>query len=61
MVRYWGAFVRQHRPGVRDLTAWPSYSSGHTILSLRPGGRSTLITNAAYAREHQCSFWTAGQ
>jgi len=27
------------------------------LLSLRAGNTSALITNAAFSREHKCSFW----
>jgi carboxylesterase type B len=56
MVRYWGAFARTGAPRVKGLAAWPSYRS-HRMLSLRPGGRSVLITSARYEAEHHCDFW----
>jgi para-nitrobenzyl esterase len=58
MVRSWGAFVSYHLPFAWDLPGWPIYSLGHEVLSLRPGGHSTLITDATYSAEHQCGFWT---
>jgi para-nitrobenzyl esterase len=56
MVHYWGAFARSGAPEVAGQTAWPAYSTGQ-ILSLRPGGASTPISNAEYESEHQCAFW----
>jgi carboxylesterase type B len=56
MVRYWGAFARSGSPAVRGQAAWPSYRSDR-MLSLRPGGRSVLISSATYERQHKCSFW----
>jgi carboxylesterase type B len=46
----WAAFVAG-RP------SWPGYPGA--ALSLRAGGRSTLITDARYAAEHRCDFWDA--
>jgi carboxylesterase type B len=56
MVRYWGAFTALGRPEVTGQPAWPTYLSGE-LMSLRPGGQTRLIPAAAYAAEHQCSFW----
>ena len=30
------------------------------MLSLRPGGATTTISDAQYAAEHQCGFWNNG-
>jgi carboxylesterase type B len=57
MKQYWGAFVQQGDPGVPGQTAWPSYSTEQVVLSLQPGGRSTLLSDATVADEHQCAFW----
>ena len=57
MKQYWGAFVQQGDPGVPGQTAWPSYSTEQIVLSLQPGGRSTLLSDATVADEHQCAFW----
>jgi carboxylesterase type B len=56
MVQYWGAFVRSGRPAVSGQPRWPSYRGG-VAMSLRAGGRSTLIGDAVWTREHQCAFW----
>ncbi|GID91659.1 carboxylesterase/lipase family protein [Amorphoplanes digitatis] len=49
MKRAWGAFVRTGSPG------WPPRG----VQSLRAGGESRLIGDAALAAEHQCAFWDA--
>jgi carboxylesterase type B len=43
----WARFASSGTPG------WPS----HGFYSLRAGGQSRLISDAAFAAEHQCSFW----
>ncbi len=57
MVRYWGAFARTGTPEVSGQPAWPQYATGE-LLSLRPGGETTAITDAEYGDEHQCTFWS---
>ena len=57
MKQYWGAFVQQGDPGVPGQAAWPSYDAEQVVLSLRPGGGSTPVSDATLADEHQCSFW----
>jgi carboxylesterase type B len=61
MARYWGSFVRTGRPSARDSSPWLRYDTTKRFLSLRAGGESTLIPDSAYAAEHNCSFWDAGQ
>jgi para-nitrobenzyl esterase len=56
MVRYWGAFARSGTPQVEGQPAWPQYSTGQ-LLSLRPGGETTAISDAEYGDEHMCAFW----
>jgi carboxylesterase type B len=55
---YWGAFVRDGSPDAARQPHWPQLT-GRQLMSLRPDGRSTLITGAEYGAEHQCSFWDA--
>jgi carboxylesterase type B len=59
MVRYWGAFTRFGAPFVRGQAFWPPYAHGQRVLSLRPGGQTTPISDADYAAEHKCAFWEA--
>ncbi|GIE99314.1 carboxylesterase/lipase family protein [Paractinoplanes rishiriensis] len=47
MKNHWASFVRGQAP-------WPRGG----ILSLRAGGQSRMITDARYAAQHQCGFWT---
>lgn len=56
MLRYWGAFVRFRAPFVPGQTLWLPHQTGR-LLSLRPGGASTMISRQQYATEHHCSFW----
>jgi carboxylesterase type B len=57
MVRYWGAFTRFGAPLVRGQALWSPYARGR-VLSLQPGGQTTQITDADYAAEHKCDFWS---
>jgi carboxylesterase type B len=59
MVRYWGAFTAFGAPEVPGQPRWPRYTTGQ-LMSLRPGGQTRAISGAAFAAEHQCSFWNAG-
>ncbi len=36
---------------------WPTPNNDQNLLSLRAGNTSAAITNAAFSREHKCSFW----
>lgn len=57
MVRYWGSFIRTGRPTAPPNAPWPSYNHTALTLSLRAGGRSTLITDRTLAAEHNCDLW----
>ncbi len=57
MTGYWGAFTRHGHPGVPEQVRWPRFDKHGSTLSLRAGGRSTVITNARYDAEHRCGFW----
>jgi para-nitrobenzyl esterase len=59
MVHYWGSFVRSGHPSAEDSAAWLRFDPTRRIMSLRAGGESTLISDAAVAAEHHCDFWTA--
>lgn len=59
MVRYWGSFVRSGQPSAAPSATWARYDRTGQVLSLRAGGRSTLISDARLAAEHQCGFWDA--
>jgi para-nitrobenzyl esterase len=58
MLRYWGAFVRFRAPVVPDQPLWLPYQT-RRLLSLRPGGASTMISDQEYAPEHKCAFWNS--
>jgi carboxylesterase type B len=58
MVQYWGSFTRYGKPRVPDQPTWPRYNKHGKILSLQAGGRSRVISDATYATEHQCKFWS---
>jgi para-nitrobenzyl esterase len=47
----WVRFASSGTPG------WPSYNRSHVFYSLRAGGQSRVISDAAFAAEHQCAFW----
>jgi para-nitrobenzyl esterase len=57
MVQWWGAFTERGTPWVAGQAPWPSYDRTGLTLSLRAGGRSTLLTDARYRAEHHCDFW----
>jgi carboxylesterase type B len=47
----WAGFAFRGTPG------WPSYSHSRVFYSLRAGGDSRVISDAAFAAEHQCGYW----
>jgi carboxylesterase type B len=49
----WIRFASSGTPG------WPSYNRTRVFFSLRAGGHSIPISDAAFAVEHQCAFWDA--
>jgi carboxylesterase type B len=57
MLDRWGAFVRTGSPNTAGRVTWPVSSGGGRLMSLRSGGRSTVISGAEYGAEHQCGFW----
>lgn len=57
MKHYWGGFVFHGRPSYEGLPNWARFDLTGRIMSLRPGGHSTLITTSAFRNEHMCSFW----
>jgi para-nitrobenzyl esterase len=59
MVRYWGAFLHGGRPLVAGQPYWPGHADAGQVLSLRAGGRSTVIADATLATQHRCGFWDA--
>ena len=58
MVQYWGAFTTSGKPRVAGQVAWPRFRKHGATLSLRAGGTTGVIRNAAYDAEHQCGFWS---
>ena len=57
MVQYWGAFVYSGSPQAQGRAAWPRFTDGGRLLSLRPGGESTAISVASFRAEHACDLW----
>jgi para-nitrobenzyl esterase len=57
MVRYWGSFVRTGQPAARAAAFWPRYNHTLLTLSLRAGGRSTVVSDHTVATEHNCDLW----
>jgi hypothetical protein len=57
MKRYRGAFALRGNPNVPGQATWRRYDTRRVVLSLRPGGRSTAISDATLRAEHQCAFW----
>ncbi len=58
MVRAWGDFVRGGDPEAAGPARWPSTNRTATVMSLRAGGHSVLISDARFAAEHNCDLWT---
>lgn len=58
MLDYWGAFMRDGSPNATGQPRWPQLTTAR-LMSLRPDGRSTVITGTEYSAEHQCGFWNA--
>jgi len=63
IVKYWGAFVKKGDPSTAGEPWWPHYKLADLglTLSLRAGadGRTHLITDAQYSRQHHCGFWNS--
>jgi len=59
MARYWGSFVRTGHPSARGSSPWLRYDESRLFLSLRTDHDSTLISDRAFAAEHNCAFWDA--
>lgn len=58
MVAYWGSFIKNGDPNNGSLLSWPRYQGPDgRLLSLRAGGKSTIISSAAYRAAHKCAFW----
>ncbi len=57
MVDAWGAFVRTGHPLAAGRARWPSFTATEKVMSLRAGGRSTLVPDARIAAEHNCDLW----
>jgi para-nitrobenzyl esterase len=57
MMRYWGAFAHNGNPNHRGAPAWPVYGAEQTVMQLRTGGASTVVTT--FATDHNCGFWLA--
>ena len=57
MKRAWGAFVHGERPHTWGLPNWPRFDRTDRVMSLRAGGKSTVITDRKIASQHQCGFW----
>ena len=53
----WGTFALTGRPDAAGQPHWVRYDATGRVLSLRAGGQSRLVSDAALAGEHQCTFW----
>jgi para-nitrobenzyl esterase len=53
MIAYWSAFVRDGRPVVAALPAWPAFRTAADVLRLDPAGLATFDADAA----HHCGLW----
>lgn len=57
MIRYWGAFVKNHDPAVAGQVAWPGVAAGGTLMALRPGDESRAVPLADVRKAHHCELW----
>jgi len=58
MIRYWGAFAKNHEPSVPGQAPWPRVEdAGGSMMSLRPGGASQVGPLATFEDTHKCAFW----
>ncbi len=56
----WTGFAATGSPSVPGAPPWTTYAAGgRPVMSLVPGGDSTLTPTSAIAAEHNCGFWDA--
>jgi len=56
----WTGFARTGQPTVGHTPQWTPYTSGNRqVMSLQPGGDSTLVPASVIMTEHNCGFWDA--
>ncbi len=55
----WTGFARTGNPNATGTPPWTLYANGHEVMSLQPGGDSTLIPASTIIQEHNCGFWDA--
>ncbi len=56
----WTGFTRTGQPTVSNTPLWTRFSPRHqVVMSLMPGGDSTLVPASAIMMEHNCAFWDA--
>jgi hypothetical protein len=54
MKDYWGTFAEDANPNQRGQPHWPSCTSTHKTLVLRPDGPRVSTPIGA---DHHCDFW----
>lgn len=57
MIRYWGAFVRNHNPAVAGQQNWPRLTESGKLLALRPGKHSAESSIMQLEKDGQCALW----
>jgi para-nitrobenzyl esterase len=56
----WTGFARNGQATVNGAPLWTPYTPGNRlVMSLEPGGDSTLVPAGVLAAEHNCGFWDA--
>ena len=56
----WTGFARTGWPNVSHTPQWTPYTGrSPMVMSLMPGGDSTLVPASAIMTEHNCAFWDA--
>jgi para-nitrobenzyl esterase len=56
----WTGFARTSFPTAANTPRWTPYSTfGRPMMSLKPGGDSTLTPTRTISQEHHCGFWDA--
>jgi para-nitrobenzyl esterase len=58
VLREWTGFARTGNPTVARTPLWTPYTGrSQLVMSLQPGGDSTLLPASVLIREHNCDMW----
>jgi para-nitrobenzyl esterase len=58
MIKYFGAFVRNHNPTVSGQVAWPAMTpTNKSVMSLLPAGGSKVVDVSVLDALHNYDYW----